>query len=578
MNPILSKTVNQREIEDAIIDLYLNVKIRKQEDIDMYNNNLKQKEINLLKKHSPLTIIEYIKSSIEILVNLRVQEKLLDKDVKSSNESLRQNTTTNSSSVNYYEELLKEQEHELRKKAQREMQLKFKIESMELKIKELEYSLSQLESNIHELQQPNLAYLHTSSSFTNRNKDIKTVSDTPRIVSKDYKENFIQIEDNENSNLEQDFNAMSFGCGFKNEENIKNSKLNSKFNESLMTEIEKKIQKQQKEFSNKFNILEENYKKQIDHLNDKIEKYEHIQTLSSNQQSLKGNIDLFDEIRHNNTRNYISALNHNNTHSSRENSYDINDKITSKVLYNNTSSNIKTKIFNKVDLLTTKKKEGSSLNSTLKTVQKVSNNIGITNQLNKTINHINPKVTKMNQKPELKGRSLSPRPDLNYNQSQINKHASMINYEYASNNNCSIKNNDNIVFDEKNFTFRSSSKLTNDKKSTDKKNIILNQNGFKFNNINIFPPSFTTSDLIDTMTKEQEPNKQRKGNVLKINKPLGKTKPQNTIIQNRLKSGNNSGASSVRYSNNTSIEKDYNNITDKFKKQSHTSRINPYNN
>lgn len=60
------------ELHKEIIDLYLDVKIWSNEDIDMYNSFVQEKEKVKLFSLPPKTIIGYIKQSLEILMNLKV--------------------------------------------------------------------------------------------------------------------------------------------------------------------------------------------------------------------------------------------------------------------------------------------------------------------------------------------------------------------------------------------------------------------------------------------------------------------------------------------------------------------------
>ena len=76
----------QESIEDALIDLYLSVKIRSNEEvsqfkllivflqIDAYNEEVLQEERERLKDTNSFTILEYIKTSIEILMNMKMEE------------------------------------------------------------------------------------------------------------------------------------------------------------------------------------------------------------------------------------------------------------------------------------------------------------------------------------------------------------------------------------------------------------------------------------------------------------------------------------------------------------------------
>ena len=63
------------EIKNQLIDLYLCVKVRKSEEIEkLTSENVNSERKNL--KNLPLTdIINYIQNSIDVLVDLRANEK-----------------------------------------------------------------------------------------------------------------------------------------------------------------------------------------------------------------------------------------------------------------------------------------------------------------------------------------------------------------------------------------------------------------------------------------------------------------------------------------------------------------------
>ena len=69
-----NKTQYDETLEEALIDLYLSVKIRSNEEIDAYNEKVLQEERERLQDTSPFTILEYIKTSIEILMNMKMEE------------------------------------------------------------------------------------------------------------------------------------------------------------------------------------------------------------------------------------------------------------------------------------------------------------------------------------------------------------------------------------------------------------------------------------------------------------------------------------------------------------------------
>lgn len=64
-----------KEIKETLIDLYLGIKIRKTNDIDNITDDYMKEEQNNLNKLSIMDIINYISNSIEILSELKSQEK-----------------------------------------------------------------------------------------------------------------------------------------------------------------------------------------------------------------------------------------------------------------------------------------------------------------------------------------------------------------------------------------------------------------------------------------------------------------------------------------------------------------------
>ena len=64
-----------KEIKKALIDLYLGVKVRKISEINNMPEELMIKEEILLDNLSIMDIINYISNSIEILSDIKAQEK-----------------------------------------------------------------------------------------------------------------------------------------------------------------------------------------------------------------------------------------------------------------------------------------------------------------------------------------------------------------------------------------------------------------------------------------------------------------------------------------------------------------------
>lgn len=61
-------------IRKSIIDLYLNVKIRSQDEIAKMNDDIITKEKDKLVQIDTLDIVDYIKHSVEILMHMRIDE------------------------------------------------------------------------------------------------------------------------------------------------------------------------------------------------------------------------------------------------------------------------------------------------------------------------------------------------------------------------------------------------------------------------------------------------------------------------------------------------------------------------
>ena len=62
-------------VKEAIVDLYLAIKIRSTEELDQINeDNLKNEKKKLIKTCDCFQILEYIRSSIEIIMNLKIED------------------------------------------------------------------------------------------------------------------------------------------------------------------------------------------------------------------------------------------------------------------------------------------------------------------------------------------------------------------------------------------------------------------------------------------------------------------------------------------------------------------------
>lgn len=73
---------DEAEVRKALIDLYLSVKIRKNEEIDKFDSKQLDKERNeLMEEQYPiLTLVNYIQTSIEILMKLKNEQEVREVD------------------------------------------------------------------------------------------------------------------------------------------------------------------------------------------------------------------------------------------------------------------------------------------------------------------------------------------------------------------------------------------------------------------------------------------------------------------------------------------------------------------
>ena len=76
-------------IQEALIDLYLNVKVRSKEEISKYNEDDLAKERENLYLTSPIDLVNYIQTSVEILMNIKVEDYLVHQKEQQRREKVR---------------------------------------------------------------------------------------------------------------------------------------------------------------------------------------------------------------------------------------------------------------------------------------------------------------------------------------------------------------------------------------------------------------------------------------------------------------------------------------------------------
>lgn len=96
-----------QDIKEAIIDLYLAIKIRSTEELDKINDgNLKTEKEKLIENVDSFQILEYIRSSIEIIMNLKIEDLERNDGGKTANkkkgESIQDNEDVKSISLSEF--------------------------------------------------------------------------------------------------------------------------------------------------------------------------------------------------------------------------------------------------------------------------------------------------------------------------------------------------------------------------------------------------------------------------------------------------------------------------------------------
>lgn len=155
-------------LHEAIIDLYLQVKVRPNEEIDHFGQEQFKKERERLLKFDSLTVLDYIKTSIEILMSLKGENT--DGNNKSTGNAIHGLDNLNYSNLNSnrggkdnlndtglsstfksidlppkeYEQQLQQYEAEVRNHIKVEQQLKLHIEVLNERIEEFEKEKEEL--------------------------------------------------------------------------------------------------------------------------------------------------------------------------------------------------------------------------------------------------------------------------------------------------------------------------------------------------------------------------------------------------------------------------------------------------
>ena len=133
------------DIKDAIIDLYQNVKIRKQSETISIDESYLNKEKLSLENVSPLTLISYIKNHIELLIDVKVTEKL---SLINTDPSILFSEYGSDVTPTNCENLLRRYESDIRNYIKIENMLKIHIDELYYKIEQQEKTIELLKQKI----------------------------------------------------------------------------------------------------------------------------------------------------------------------------------------------------------------------------------------------------------------------------------------------------------------------------------------------------------------------------------------------------------------------------------------------
>lgn len=241
--------------------------------MDKYNEKMAQQDRDKLKKLDSLIVIDYIKTSMEILVNIKVKRHIEEfmKEIENKN--------YHSNSLNEYEELLRQSEANVRNHIRIQHQLKLHTENLKYRIEELERSKSELKKVVKSLQEQLLQVSKAKAdneSIDKKEKEIK--------------------------NLTSELENMKTILTSYETQNLK------------ITEMEMKLRSQNIKHEKEIKSMEEKSKEEISYLNKIISSYEDVlkvRNISQQQKTQNGghqnNFSQRDSLKDYNNRgkNYI---------------------------------------------------------------------------------------------------------------------------------------------------------------------------------------------------------------------------------------------------------------------------------
>ena len=151
---------NEEEIKNSIIELYQTVKIRKQTDTKKIDKVYLEQEKTSLLSISPLALIDYIKIHLNLLINIKVSEKL---SKLKSNPLEFINIYGSDIPSNDYEKLLRRYEADIRN------YIKL-VNILKIHIEELNQKQEILENQVEQMQKETINLIPTTQSIEYKKK------------------------------------------------------------------------------------------------------------------------------------------------------------------------------------------------------------------------------------------------------------------------------------------------------------------------------------------------------------------------------------------------------------------------
>jgi DNA polymerase III delta prime subunit len=148
------------EVKTGLIELYLNVKVRSKDEINKFTEDQLLEERDKLNDSSLIALINYVKSSIEILMNLKIEDylemKRIEKEEIKERKKLIMSVSSSVLSVDPpqdYEELIQKYEGDIRKHIRIEQQMKLHSESLQQKLEDKEKEITAIQKDLSSLKE-----------------------------------------------------------------------------------------------------------------------------------------------------------------------------------------------------------------------------------------------------------------------------------------------------------------------------------------------------------------------------------------------------------------------------------------